>query len=392
MTSQPATTSPDGGAVDPRELYDRIQADDPVAILDVRSEADYEEWHIDGPEVDAVNVPGEEFEGDLDADLLDSLPEGDPLVVVCAKGVTSADIAATLRDHGIDALNLDEGMEGWARVYVATPVERYDGSGTLYQYQRPSSGCLAYFLVDGDEAAVFDPLRAFLDRYRSDVADHEANLSYVFDTHIHADHVSGVRRLMGNGTVGVLPEPAIERGVTYADEVQAATDGEEFHVGDAVVTAVHTPGHTSGMTSYRIDDSVLLTGDGLFTESVARPDLEHGDEGATDAARTLYETLQNVILDYPDDLLIAGGHYSGAAQPAEDGTYTATLGDLRERMEMLSLSEDDFVERVLEDMPPRPTNYQTIIATNLGQESVTDRQAFELELGPNNCATSADAL
>ena len=146
------------------------------------------------------------------------------------------------------------------------------------------------------------------------------------------------------------------------------------------------------MTSYLLDGSLLVTGDGLFVESVARPDLEDGDEGAPDAARQLHETLQERILTLPDGTLVGGAHFSSAAEPAEDCTYTARLGELVERMDALSMDEDAFVDVVLADMPPRPANYEDIIATNLGQQRVDDDRAFELELGPNNCAASQESL
>ena len=92
------------------------------------------------------------------------------------------------------------------------------------------------------------------------------------------------------------------------------------------------------------------------------------------------------------DGLIGGAHFSDAAEPAADGTYTAPIGDLRERMDALSMDEDAFVETVLADMPPRPATYEDIIATNLGVNEVDDDEAFTLELGPNNCAASQNAL
>jgi glyoxylase-like metal-dependent hydrolase (beta-lactamase superfamily II) len=245
---------------------------------------------------------------------------------------------------------------------------------------------------DGDEAAVIDPLRAFTDRYLEDAAELGVELTYALDTHIHADHVSGVRALADEGVEGVIPEAAADRGVTYTDEVTLAADGDEFQVGDATIETVFTPGHTTGMTSYLVDGSLLATGDGLFIESVARPDLEEGDDGAPDAARTLYESLQERVLALPDDVLVGGAHFSDAAEPAADGTYTASIGDLVDRMDALSMGQEDFVQVVLADMPPRPANYEDIIATNLGQRAVDDEEAFTLELGPNNCAASQDAL
>ncbi|WP_255149084.1 MBL fold metallo-hydrolase [Halorarius halobius] len=376
----------------PEDLKARIDAGDEVTILDARMEGDFQEWHIDGEGVEIANVPYFEFLDGVDDDALERVPEGDPLVVLCAKGGASEYVAGTLAEEGYDVVHLAEGMNGWARIYERHEVTRYDGPGTVYQYQRPSSGCLSYMVVDGDEAAVIDPLREFADRYRADAAEEGADLVYALDTHIHADHVSGVRTLDDEATTGVIPAATEQRGVTYADDLVTAGDGETFAVGDATVEVVHTPGHTSGMTSYLVGGSLLATGDGLFVESVARPDLEEGDEGAADAARRLHDSLHEKVLPLEDDVLVAGAHVSDAADPADDGTYTAPLHALVDRMDALTMEEDAFVELVLADMPPRPANYEDIIETNLGKRSVDDERAFELELGPNNCAASQDAL
>ncbi|WP_255190905.1 MBL fold metallo-hydrolase [Natronobeatus ordinarius] len=378
----------------PEELKGRIDAGEAVTILDARMASDYEEWHIDGENAESINVPYFEFlEEDVDESVLEPIPEDREIVVLCAKGGSSEHVAAVLIDNGYDAVHLEDGMNGWARIYEAVEVSRYDGPGTVVQYQRPSSGCLGYLVYDGDEAAVIDPLRAFTDRYLEDAEELGVELTYALDTHMHADHVSGVRALVEEGVEGVIPQKSADRGATYVDEVTLAEDGDEFQVGEVTVEAVYTPGHTTDMTSYLIGDSVLATGDGLFTESVARPDLEEGDDGAPEAASMLYESLQERVLTLPDETLIGGAHFSDAAEPAEDGTYTAPIGQLEAEMDALSMDEDAFVELVLSDMPPRPANYETIIPTNLGQNDVEDDdEAFELELGPNNCAASQDAL
>jgi glyoxylase-like metal-dependent hydrolase (beta-lactamase superfamily II) len=388
-------TETDVGSIEPETLKQQLDDGEDVAILDVRAENEFEEWHIDGPTANVANVPYFEFieqEDDLTDELLGQVPEGDQVVVVCAKGGSSEYVAELLAEEGFDAVNLAEGMNGWATIYDLVEVSRYDGPGQLFQYQRPSSGCLAYLVVDGDEAAIVDPLRAFTDRYFEDAEEFGAELKYAIDTHIHADHISGVRALDDEGVEGVIPASAVPRGVTYADDVTTAEDGQEFQVGDVTIETVFTPGHTTGMTSYLIGDSLIATGDGLFTESVARPDLEEGDEGAPDAARMLYDSLQTRVLSLDDDVLVGGAHFSDAAEPAEDETYTAPIGELTETMDALTMDEDDFVELILSDMPPRPANYVDIIETNLGQQEADDDEAFELELGPNNCAASQDAL
>ncbi|MFD1685973.1 MBL fold metallo-hydrolase [Halobellus litoreus] len=387
------TPEADVDSVSPDALKDRIDAGEDVTLLDTRMQSDYEEWHIDDDNVTSINLPYFHFlEDDIDDDVLEQVPDDRELTVLCAKGGASEFVAGALKARGYDVNHLENGMNGWAEIYERVEVTDYDGSGTLYQYQRPSSGCLGYLLVDDGDAAIVDPLRAFTDRYLDDAAELDAELTYALDTHIHADHISGVRDLDAEGVEGVIPAAAVDRGVTYADELTTAEDGDTFQVGEATVETVYTPGHTTGMTSYLLDESLLATGDGLFIESVARPDLEEGDEGAPDAARMLYESLQERVLPLPDETLVGGAHFSDAAEPAEDGTYTAPIGDLVEEMDALSMDEDDFVEVILADMPPRPANYEQIIATNLGQNVVDDEEAFTLELGPNNCAASQESL
>ena len=387
------TPDVDVDSVDPESLKDRIDAGEDVTILDTRMTSDYEEWRVDGENVTSINVPYFEFlEDEIDDDALDRIPDDREVTVLCAKGGASEYVAGTLAERGYDVDHLEDGMNGWAEIYDAVEVTGYDGAGTLLQYQRPSSGCLGYLLYDGGEAAIIDPLRAFTDRYLDDADDLGVELRYALDTHVHADHVSGVRDLDDAGVEGVVPAAAVDRGVTYADELTTAEDGDVFEVGDATIETVATPGHTTGMTSYLVDESLLATGDGLFVESVARPDLEEGDEGAPDAARQLHETLQERVLPLDDDVLIGGAHFSDAAEPADDGTFTAPVGDLVAEMDALTTDEDAFVELVLSDMPPRPANYEDIIATNLGQNAVDDDEAFTLELGPNNCAASQDSL
>jgi len=380
-------------SVTPETLKQRIDDGESVTILDARMSGDYEEWHIDGENVESINVPYFHFlDEELDADIIADVPDDRAVTVLCAKGGASEYVAGTLAERGYDVHHLEDGMNGWARIYETVEVTEYDGPGTLLQYQRPSSGCLGYFVYDDGEAAIIDPLRAFTDRYLDDADELGVEMKYALDTHIHADHISGVRNLDDEGVEGVIPIAAVDRGVTYADELTNAEDGDEFHVGDVTIETVATPGHTTGMTSYLVGDSLLATGDGLFIESVARPDLEEGDEGAPDAARMLYESLQERVLPMPDETLVGGAHFSDAAEPADDGTYTAPVGQLVEEMDALTMDEDDFVETILADMPPRPANYEDIIATNLGQHTVDDDEAFTLELGPNNCAASQESL
>jgi len=378
------------------QLKARLDAGEQVTILDTRRPSDFEAWKLTHPNVTNVNVPFTEFVdgGEPAEGVPEGVPEG-PLVTCCAKGISSLYVAEFLAQAGWEVEALDDGMRAWARLYEAREVAgagrdpgNRDGDVTVLQYHRPSSGCLAYLVVSGEDAAVIDPLRAFATRYAEDAAERGATLRYAIDTHVHADHVSGVRDVaMLTAAEPVLPEGSTGRGLAY-DATQLA-DGDVLEVGDATVEAVHIPGHTSEMTGYRVGD-VFVTGDTVFTESVARPDLESGAEGAADAAAQLYDTLQS-IAEMPDETVVAPAHTSPSEVPAADGSYTARLGDLRASLPVFSQDRATFVEETIADMPPRPNNFEEIIATNLGRTTVDDDEAFELELGPNNCAAASPA-
>ncbi|WP_126663317.1 MBL fold metallo-hydrolase [Haloterrigena salifodinae] len=374
-------------SIEPEALADRLRSGDGVTVLDVRDRDEFERWHLEGEGVEAVQIPHMKFiqaqaRGGV-TDLVDDLEE--PIVAVCGRGEASAHAVGLLRDAGLDASNLAGGMDAWADLSLARELE-VDAPATVVQYDRPSSGCLAYAIYSDGEAAVIDPLRAFADRYVNDAADRGAEFRSAVDTHVHADHVSGVRALAERTDAEpVVPEGATDRGLAF--DATALSTADELEIGSATLTAVATPGHTTESLSYRLGD-VLFTGDTLFLEGVGRPDLERGDDGASDAARRLYETLHERLGDLPDETTIAPGHYSDAADPRDDGTYTARFGSLRDRLAAFSMDEAAFVEHATSNLPPRPSNHERIVAANLGREDVDAEMAFELELGPNNCAVA----
>ena len=149
-------------------------------------------------------------------------------------------------------------------------------------------------------------------------------------------------------------------------------DGDRLAIGDETVQVVALPGHTSDMIGIQIAQDALIGGDSLFADSVARPDLETGDEGASDAARLLHRTLRGRVAALPDSMLLLPCHYAGGRL---DAPLAPTLEAVRDRVPELALDEDAFAEQVLEAMPPRPANYLAIIAVNLGDEPDDDSAA-----------------
>ncbi len=375
-------------SVGPADLAARLARGEPIRLLDVRNRDEFEAWRIDGPSVTATLVPYMRW---LQADATDGVAEraaeieGEgPIVAVCGRGEASAYVAGLLVEEGIDARNLADGMRGWARVYEARTVR---ADPTVVQYRRPSSGCLGYVIASGGEAAVVDPLRAFTGRYLADADERGVEIAAVLDTHVHADHVSGLRELAdAAGAPRYLPEPAAGRGVAF--DVETVTDGESVDVGGATVEAVHLPGHTTGMFGFAVGD-ILLSGDSLFLDGVARPDLQDGAEPA-DLARELYATLTDRLARFDDTTVLAPGHYDPTTGPADDGTYTAPLGTVRERPAVFGETATAFAGRVTGADTPEPANADRIVAINLGGEAASEDDTFELELGPNNCAVPAD--
>jgi len=373
--------------ITPREIHRAVSAGEQVSVLDLRDRDEVETWRIDGESVAFRQTPTMEFVAAEAAggveELASELDLTEPVVAVCGEGEASDHVAGLLNDAGIEARNLAGGMEAWGDLYTAAEIR--GGEPTIVQYHRPSCGCLSYLIAEGGEAVVVDPLRAFVDRYVEDAAERGVSVVAAVDTHVHADHVSGIRGLAAEtGGRAVVPAGALDRGLAF--EAETIEDGAVLGVGTTSIEALHAPGHTTEMTALGLDE-VVLSGDSLFLESVARPDLERGSDGARGLAEQLHETLTD-RLALPAETLVAPGHVATGGATGEDGIHAATLGELRERLDLLGLGREAFVEEILGDTPPRPANYRRIIEANLGREEVEAAEAFELELGPNNCAVS----
>ena len=365
-----------GPTIAATELADRLAAGAPITVLDVREEPD---WGIEGEGVTCRHVPAAELLANPTR--ITSELQGQ-VAVVCSRGVTAQPVAQALRDRGIDTVVVEGGMRGWIGALQSWPVELGIAGLAVRQVQRPGRGCLSYVLAAGGQALVVDPAPD-AGYYVALAAQLGATVTDVVDTHLHADHLSGARELAERtGATLRLPAPALERGVAYADRVAPLHDGDVLTLDAVTLHAVALPGHTTDMTGLLIEDVALVGGDSLFADGIARPDLQRGDpDGARAMARTLHATLHERVLALGDDVVLLPGHADPGLHRA---AITAPLGAVGERVPELALDDPGaFAEALLAHMPPRPANYEAVIAVNSGTRPFDP----ELETGGNSCST-----
>jgi glyoxylase-like metal-dependent hydrolase (beta-lactamase superfamily II)/rhodanese-related sulfurtransferase len=366
--------------MDPAAFEAELRDGADVLVIDTRDRETFAAWHVDAAGAPILNLPEAELVADADR-VLAGIPNDANVRVICDAGNASRRVAAALEGHASEVRSIEGGLIGWSRVLQRDDVP-LPGPIDVVQFRREARGCLSYLLIAGEESLVVDPAPG-VQPYIDEATRRGSRITRVLDTHVHADHLSGARELARRtGATLHLSRAGIARGVLFADEVAPVADGDQLHFGDSVVTVVALPGHTTDMIGVRIGDDALIGGDSLFADSVARPDLEAGDEGADTAARQLHRTLRERVATLPDDLRLLPCHYAGGRL---DGPLAPTLADVGNAVPELFLDEDAFVTRVLAGMPPRPANYLAIIGVNLGDE-IDDDAAARLEIGANNCA------
>jgi glyoxylase-like metal-dependent hydrolase (beta-lactamase superfamily II) len=233
--------------------------------------------------------------------------------------------------------------------------------------------------------AVIDPA-GDIEPYLQLSKDMEAELTDIFDTHLHADHISLARALRNATGANYHISEGDAEGASY--EYTALVDGETFTFGqmDLIVRSVATPGHTPGSTSLEVAGRFLMTGDAVFVSGIGRPDLG----GQTDPwARDLFHTIHDKLAVLDHALQVAPAHYTSRSESNEDGTLQRRLGDLLEHDPVVSMTDEEaFVEHVVTHLGEAPAIYQDIREVNMGWKSVDDDEAKELEVGRNECALS----
>ena len=217
----------------------------------------------------------------------------------------------------------------------------------------------SYYIESNNEVAIIDPLRE-ADIYISKAKTSNSKIKFIFETHIHADFISGHLNLAKKSGAEIVYGPKTQTSF----ENIVAKDYQEFKIGDITIVAIHTPGHTIESTTYLLKDSsgkdhAIFTGDTLFLGDVGRPDLSQNSSMSNrDLASMLFDSLRNKIMTLSDDVIIYPGHGEGSSCGKDLSSETiGTLGDQKRTNYALreNMTKDEFIREVLDGLldPPK---------------------------------------
>lgn len=240
------------------------------------------------------------------------------------------------------------------------------------------TGCLAqgaYYIESEGEVAVIDPLRE-VTPYIERAAKDGAKIKYVFETHFHADFVSGHLDLSQKTGAPIIYGPNAKTGF----DAHIATDGEEFQLGKVKFKVLHTPGHTMESTCYLLIDEngqekALFSGDTLFIGDVGRPDLaQKSDLTINDLAGHLYDSLRNKVMTLPDDVVVYPAHGAGSACGKNMSKETTDLLGNQKKFNYAlraNMTKEEFIEEVTNGLSKPPQYFpQNVKMNKEGYESI----------------------
>jgi hydroxyacylglutathione hydrolase len=221
------------------------------------------------------------------------------------------------------------------------------------------TGCLseaAYYIESQGQAAVIDPLRD-IDLYVELARERKATIKYIFETHFHADFVSGHLDLARATGAPIVFGPGTETNFP----IYVARDGEQFVLGEIKLEVLHTPGHTLESSCYLLKDvngkpHAVFTGDTLFVGDVGRPDLSSGDLGKEELASLLYDSLQTKIATLPDDVIVYPAHGPGSRCGKNLGpdTYSTILEERKTNYALRPMGKEEFVKAITDGLDAIP--------------------------------------
>ncbi len=226
----------------------------------------------------------------------------------------------------------------------------------IQQIYTPCLSEAAYYIESNGEAAIIDPLRD-THEYISLATERNATIKYIFETHFHADFVSGHLDLSKTTGAPIIFGP----GAVTNFKSENAADGQVFKLGNISLEVIHTPGHTLESTCFLLKDEkdipyAIFTGDTLFVGDVGRPDLSSGDMSSEELAGIMYDTLQNKILPLPENVIVYPAHGPGSSCGKNMGPNTfSTIGEeIQTNHALQPQSKEEFIKSVTTGLAAAP--------------------------------------
>ena len=404
--------------IEPEDLKKKIDNDENIFLLDVRTPQEYYAWRISYDKyVNPKLIPVDRLFVN-DSTLLKEIPKDKEIVTVCAHGNRSLMAANILNQLGYNVKSVKGGMAGWNKVYdvAEIPVPK-EAPFQIWQIRRISKGCMSYIISSKEDklATVIDPSREIYEAFLKAAKDNGLQITKLLDTHQHADHVSGVVKLIKTITT---TEPNTELTSAYFSSLEDydssnsrlkniffIKDGDRIDIGNKVtLKSIYTPGHTNGSMSFLLDYSIsnnnmnndindnnptysyLFTGDTLFVDGVGRPDLR---DQSLKFAELLFNTYHQKILKLDDDTKILPAHFNGTSVTLKHTVpIYETIGAIKKKIKLLSMDKNEFIKYITDTVPPRPMNYKTIVSINKKLLPYDEIEMPDLEAGPNSCMIS----
>jgi glyoxylase-like metal-dependent hydrolase (beta-lactamase superfamily II)/rhodanese-related sulfurtransferase len=396
--------------IKPEDLKKKIDKGEDIFILDVRNPEEHESWKVSYDNYqDSAVIPIDTLSSPA---VLKQIPRNKEIVTFCGHGNRSMAAAKILTRLGYNAKSIEGGLDGWNSVYDIAAINDATSPVRIWQIRRVSKGCMGYMIATtSDKKAVVIDATCEIDNVISKIVNESGfKITKVIDTHMHADHLSGATRLAKKYAADLYVS-SLEgyeiinlSGEGSSLNFKPIRDGDKIEVGDdTVLEAIHTPGHTNGSISLNLQinenskvrdkgnkvdkndkQNYLFTGDTLFIDGVGRPDLHNKAEEFT---HNLYNSYHQKILKLPDDTLILPAHFSGSFSHGKP--ISNTVNSIKQKMNLLSASEQEFVKFVTASIPPQPMNYEKIISINKNLIPCNKVEQKDIEAGPNSCGIKA---
>ena len=379
--------------IEPSDLKTKMDSGENLYILDVRTPEEYETWKISYDKHQEPSlVPLDQL---ASKEQIRNIPKDREVITVCSHGMRSKMAAEYLSELGYNAKSIRGGMVAWNKINDLALIPCHtDPNLKIWQIRRISKGCMTYLISYYNDAIVIDPPCSSISSIFDLAKNNNLRIKALIETHRHADHLSAsmtIARETG-AIIYLSPKEEYETERARANGLDLNfLDDDKIEIGKGLsLDVIHTPGHTAGSMSLKLEtqsdgyghgkkESIFFSGDTLFVDGIGRPDLH---DNVTEFSRTLFLTYKK-LQSLPDDTIVLPSHYSKSLM--HEDPILKTIGEIRAKVKAFGMDEDEFVSYVASSIPPQPMNYRRILQLNRALLLCNNLQLDDLEAGPNSC-------